>query len=318
MNILILGAFGQDAFYFAKKLEINNNKIFLSYIRKKKVPKYNNLNKDRHKLIKLNLNNQEIIQKFIYLEKINLVINLIASYSSNTDELYKINYKYNCNILNAIKTVNKDIKYVYASSSSIFGNKKILSSKVYNPTTNYAKSKLKAHLFNINMRKLYKIDIYNLILFNHYSLIQKKNFLFPKIYFFCSKLVNKNRIFRPLEIGNIFSERDWSHANDIAKSSIKIVDNKRPGDYFVNSGYKINVKNIICSILNNFNVEYYFKKNNFYLKRNQKKIFIINKKYIRKNDYEVNSISSNKYIKNNPYRHNHLFIEDVLKDIKSI
>ena len=152
MSILILGAFGQDAYYFAKNLDKKRKKIYISYVRKRNNFRYKKLS-NNVEIIKLDLREYLKIKAFIINKKVSLVINLVASYDKKLSKLIYVNYIYNLNLITALKETKKSIKYIYASSSAIFGNKTKVSSLYYDPTTNYAKTKFLSHQINDEYRK---------------------------------------------------------------------------------------------------------------------------------------------------------------------
>ncbi len=147
-------------------------------------------------------------------------------------------------ILEAIRLLGlKKTKFYQASSSELFGK---IQSKKQNEKTNfyprspYAVSKLFAYWITKNYREAYNIFASNGILFNHESERRGETFVTRKITMTLSK------IFMGLEkclyLGNIYSLRDWGHAEDYAEMQWKILQFKRPEDFVVSTGKQYSVK----------------------------------------------------------------------------
>jgi GDP-D-mannose dehydratase len=142
-----------------------------------------------------------------------------------------------------------------------------------------------------------------MILFNHTSEHQKNLFFIKKLILHLVKF-KKNKTKTTLSVGNLNSLRDWSHAQDIVKTCIKISKNKKPDDYFINSQKKISNRRILEIILKKLNIKYHTIKEdknlNYYSSTNQI-IVSSQKKFFRDNDYEISSKSNSNTFKNNPY-----------------
>ena len=87
-------------------------------------------------------------------------------------------------ILEAIKMINKKIKFYQAGTSEMFGSSKPPQSEItpFKPRSPYAISKLAAHWFTVNYREAYNIFACNGILFNHESPVREKLLLLKKLF----------------------------------------------------------------------------------------------------------------------------------------
>lgn len=182
MNILVTGAAGFIGFHTSLLLLKQKNNIF-------GVDNLNNyydvkLKKDRLKIlkthknfrfIKSNIEDQNLIEKFKG-QKIDIIINLAAQ--AGVRYSLKDPYSYiNSNILGQINMLefakkNKVKKFLYASSSSVYGGNKTLpfsiKHRVDNPVSLYAASKKStellaecySHLFDINCIGLRFFTVY--------------------------------------------------------------------------------------------------------------------------------------------------------------
>ena len=123
-------------------------------------------------------------------------------------------------ILESIRTLNleKKVKLYQAGSSEMFGSSKAPQDEktILKPRSPYAISKTFAYLMCKNYREAYGIFIANGILFNHESPKRGGNFVTKKIISALVKFKSGEKI--KLELGNLYSKRDWGHAEDYVKT----------------------------------------------------------------------------------------------------
>ena len=189
-------------------------------------------------------------------------------------------------IIEAIKNKNKKIKFYQASTSEMFGNsdsKKQSEKTDFKPRSVYAISKVFAHQLVINYREAYDLYLSNGILFNHESPKRGETFVTKKI---VDGLKNiKNGKMKVLELGNIYSKRDWGHAKDYVEAMWKILQHKEPDDFVISTSKMLSVKNFINKVAKKLDLNIYWNgkglKERAFLKKNNKTIIRINKKYYR-------------------------------------
>jgi len=66
------------------------------------------------------------------------------------------------------------------------------------------------------------------------------------------KDINKENNFKPLQLGNIYAKRDWSHAKDFVKGIWLMLNQQEPKEYILASGQTYTVKEFINKALNFF------------------------------------------------------------------
>lgn len=197
-------------------------------------------------------------------------------------------------ILESIRSVNKNIKYYQASSSEMFGNSsdKIQSEKTrFDPQSIYGVSKVFSFYATRNYRHSYNMFAANGILFNHESSRRGETFVTKKI---INGLINiKNGTEKKIELGNLYSIRDWGHAKDFVWAIWKIMQLKKSDDFVICTGKKMTVKQFINRSAKILKMKIIWKGKG--LKEcgycNKKKIITISKKYFRPS--EVNSLTGN-------------------------
>lgn len=158
------------------------------------------------------------------------------------------------NLLEAVRTINPEIKIYQASSSEMFGNNIDSDgfqreSTPMNPVSPYGCSKVFAYNISRNYRNSYGMFVSNGILFNHESPRRGINFVTNKVVKTAVEI--KKGIKDKLYIGNMDSTRDWGHAKDYVEAMWRILQLDSPGDYVCSTGVSHSVREL---------VEYVFSK----------------------------------------------------------
>ncbi|MEZ5571600.1 MAG: GDP-mannose 4,6-dehydratase [Halioglobus sp.] len=119
------------------------------------------------------------------------------------------------NLLEAIRLVNKKIRFYQASTSEMFGKVQAVPQNEetpFYPRSPYGVAKLYAHWMTVNYRESYDIFGCSGILFNHESPLRGKEFVTRKITDTVAKIhLGQAEV---LELGNLDAKRDWGFAKD--------------------------------------------------------------------------------------------------------
>jgi GDPmannose 4,6-dehydratase len=140
-------------------------------------------------------------------------------------------------ILEAIRFVNKDIKFYQASSSEMFGDNPAhpqSESTILMPASPYACAKVFAHNLCRNYRESYDMHISSGILFNHESPRRGETFVTRKITLAAARI--KLGLQDKLFLGNLTSKRDWGFAGDYVKAMWLMLQQDSPDDYVIATG----------------------------------------------------------------------------------
>jgi GDPmannose 4,6-dehydratase len=137
------------------------------------------------------------------------------------------------NLLEAIRIVNKKIRYYQASTSEMFGKVQAIPQKEdtpFYPRSPYGIAKLYAHWMTINYRESYDIFATSGILFNHESPLRGREFVTRKITDAVAKI--KLGKLKTLELGNMDAKRDWGYAKEYVEGMWRMLQAETP-DTFV-------------------------------------------------------------------------------------
>ena len=137
------------------------------------------------------------------------------------------------NLLEAIRTVNSQIRFYQASTSEMFGKVQEVPQREetpFYPRSPYGVAKLYAHWITVNYRESYDIFGSSGILFNHESPLRGLEFVTRKITDTVSKIVLGKAPL--LELGNLDAKRDWGYAKEYVEGMWRILQADEP-DTFV-------------------------------------------------------------------------------------
>ena len=154
-------------------------------------------------------------------------------------------------ILEAIRNMNKKIKFYQASSSEMFGyNPQIVLNEdsVLMPASPYACAKVFSHHLVKNYRESYGIHASSGILFNHESPRRGETFVTRKITMAAAKI--KLGLQDKLYLGNLDAKRDWGHAKDYVEAMWLMLQKKNPDDYVISTGETHSVKEFLEEVFN--------------------------------------------------------------------
>jgi GDPmannose 4,6-dehydratase len=151
-------------------------------------------------------------------------------------------------MLEAIRTVNPDIKFYQASSSEMFGkvvevpqNEK---TRFY-PRSPYGVAKVYGHYITVNYRESYGVFACSGILFNHGSPRRGLEFVERKVAHGAVRI--KLGLAEELRLGNLDAERDWGYAGDYVKAMWMMLQQPEPDDYVVGTGLTHSVREL-CQV----------------------------------------------------------------------
>ena len=143
--------------------------------------------------------------------------------------------------------IQQKIKFYQAGTSEMYG--KVLETPQnentpFNPVSPYACAKLYAYYMVKTYREGYGLYAVNGVLFNHESSRRGENFVTMKIVNEVKRILsNKGKTY--MELGNIYSKRDWGHAKDYVRGMWLMLQNEIPVDFVLATGETHTVKEFV-------------------------------------------------------------------------
>jgi GDPmannose 4,6-dehydratase len=150
------------------------------------------------------------------------------------------------NLLEAIRIVDKNIKFYQASTSEMFGMVQEIpqseTTPLY-PRSPYGCAKVFAHHTTVNYAESYDLFASSGILFNHESPLRGLEFVTRKITNGLAKVkLGKQPL---IELGNLEAKRDWGFAGDYVEGMWRILQAKQPDTFVLATGRTETVKHFV-------------------------------------------------------------------------
>jgi GDPmannose 4,6-dehydratase len=149
-------------------------------------------------------------------------------------------------VLEAIRSVDRDIRFYQASSSEMFGNPiEFPQSETtpFHPRSPYGVAKVYGHHITVNYRESYGLFACSGILFNHESPRRGIEFVSRKITQGVAKI--KLGMAKQLTLGNLDAQRDWGFAGDYVEAMWHMLQQNKPDDYVVGTGVAHSVADLV-------------------------------------------------------------------------
>jgi len=140
-------------------------------------------------------------------------------------------------VLEAIRHVNRNIRFYQASSSEMFGKVQETPQREqtpFYPRSPYGVAKVYGHWITVNYRESYDLFAVSGILFNHESERRGKEFVTRKISDGVARI--KLGLQNELRLGNLDSRRDWGFAGDYVRAMWLMLQHAEPDDYVIATG----------------------------------------------------------------------------------
>jgi len=178
-------------------------------------------------------------------------------------------------MLEAIRMVDKNIKYYQASSSEMYGKAKEFPQNEqtpFHPRSPYGCAKVFSFWQTVNYREAYGMFACNGILFNHESPRRGETFVTRKITRAATRI--KLGLQKKLYLGNIDAKRDWGFAGDYVEAMWLMLQNDYPDDFVIATGEVHSVREFLNEAFG-------------YLDMDWKEFIEIDKRYYRPSEVDV-------------------------------
>ena len=148
-------------------------------------------------------------------------------------------------ILEAVRKHSPGTKVFLPASSEVFGKPVEYPQRLSTPlapVSPYAISKVALLYIADYYRKVWKLNVYDFITFNHESELRGEEFVTMKI---VKNLVKKGHV----KLGNIEARKDWGYAGEYVKIFNKVMESEEPNRYMICTGVIATVKDFLKYVM---------------------------------------------------------------------
>jgi GDPmannose 4,6-dehydratase len=161
------------------------------------------------------------------------------------------------NILEAIRIIDRDIKFYNAGSGEVFGNTyghPANEETPFNPISPYGLAKAQSTMQVKLYRETFRIYACTGILFNHESPLRPEHYVTQKIIKAACRIGQGSN--EKLLLGNINISRDWGYAPEYVEAMWRILQQKKPQDIIIATGRSVSLEYLINTAFNFFNLNW--------------------------------------------------------------
>ena len=263
-KVIITGVTGQDGSFMADYLLKNTEHTIVAGVRRLSVKNHVNiqhlLDHPRFKLIDLDVTDQANTEAVIAEEKPDYFINLAANSFVGVSWKMPVNHMETNAMavlyqLEAIRKHCPNCRYYNAGSSEEFGDVLYLPQSELHPIrprSPYGVSKASArHMVKV-WRESYNLFAVQGWLFNHEGTRRGEEFVTRKITKNVARIKKEyiNGNFKPLELGNVDSKRDWSDAEDFVEGIWLMLNQESPKEYVLSSNETHTIREFVEEAFN--------------------------------------------------------------------
>lgn len=254
MRALITGITGQDGSYLADLLLEKGYEVY-GMVRRSSTENFERIEhiKDRINLVHGDLLDQLSLLTNVEEIRPDEVYNLAAqSFVPASWKQPMLTGEFNAlgvtKLLEAIRQIDRKIKFYQASSSEMFG--KVVevpqSEKTpFYPRSPYGVAKVYGHFITVNYRESYGIFAVSGILFNHESPRRGLEFVTRKVTDGAARI--KLGLTDKLRMGNLEAKRDWGFAGDYVRAMWMMLNHDKPDNFVIATGQNHSVREL-CEI----------------------------------------------------------------------
>lgn len=264
MRALICGVGGQDGAYLANLL-LNKGYKVVGTSRDAMATSFSNLKRlgirDRIKTVSMAINDFRSVLQTVKSYMPDEIYNLAGqssvglSFEQPVETMDSIAGG-TLNLLEAIRFLDRPIRFYNAGSSECFGDTDVAADETtpFHPRSPYAVAKASAHWLVHNYRDAYDLFACTGILFNHESPLRPERFVTQKIVSAAARIHKGSN--EKLQLGNIDIERDWGWAPDYVDAMWRMLQMKYPDDYVIATGRTVSLQYFIARAFSYFSLDW--------------------------------------------------------------
>lgn len=240
---LITGVTGQDGSYLADFLLERGYEV-LGMVRRTSTINFDRIRhlQDRIKIVRGDLLDEVSLISILQEHRPEEVYNLAAqSFVPTSFEQPVLTGEFTglgvTRLLDAIRIVDRSIRFYQASSSEMFGKVRETpqcETTPFYPRSPYGAAKVYAHWITVNYRESYGLFACSGLLFNHESPRRGVEFVTHKITRTAAQI--KLGLAHELRLGNLDARRDWGYAPDYVRAMWLMLQQDHPDDYVIATG----------------------------------------------------------------------------------
>jgi len=259
-KVIITGVTGQDGSYMADFLLEETDYDIYGMVRRASTNNHHNikhlLDNPRFKLITGDLTDSQSIDNIVREIQPDYFINLAAqSFVGASWQIPEQTFDIDAiGVIRCLEAIRKHVpncRFYNAGSSEELGNVDYSpqdENHPLKPRSPYGAAKAAArHIVKV-YRESYNLFAIQGLLYNHESPRRGEEFVTRKItkeIARIKKAIDNDNEFEPLELGNIYAKRDWSHAKDFVRGIWLMLNQETPKEYILASGQTHTVKEFI-------------------------------------------------------------------------
>lgn len=263
MRALITGITGQDGSYLADFLLEKGYDVY-GMVRRSSVENFDRIEhiRDKLKFVQADLLDQLSIVDALKEAKPDEIYNLAAMSFVPTSWNQPV-FTGQCTgigvtmMLEAIRHLDKNIRFYQASSSEMFGKVREVPQKEttpFYPRSPYGVAKVYGHYMTVNYRESYDMHCSSGILFNHESPRRGLEFVTRKVTYHAAMI--KLGLADVLYMGNLDSKRDWGYARDYVEAMWMMLQQDSADDYVISTEETHTVKEWVDTAFKCLDLDY--------------------------------------------------------------
>jgi len=242
-NALITGFTGQDGSYLAELLLEKGYKVY-GLVRRTSIITDERI---RHLLAEVEIVDADLLDQLSLIQALRKsrpdeVYNLAAqSFVPTSWSQPVLTGEYTAlgvtRMLEAIRSIDRDVRFYQASSSEMFGKVREVpqrESTPFYPRSPYGVAKAYGHFITVNYRESYGMFASSGILFNHESPRRGYEFVTRKISRAVARI--KLGLQRDVALGTLDAKRDWGYAPDYVDAMWRMLQQPTADDFVVATG----------------------------------------------------------------------------------
>ena len=318
-TVVITGVTGQDGSHMVDFLLKNTDYLIFGGVRRLSVYNHENIKhikSDRFHLINFDLTDSHAISRTLEKLQPDYFINFAAqSFVASSWDFARQTWQTNStavlDILEAIRLYKPSCRLYQAGSSEEFGNVQYApqdENHPLKPRSPYGASKAASRQLVKVYRESYNLYAIQGWLFNHEGTRRGEEFVTRKITKNVARIytaIQSNKIFEPLELGNIEAKRDWSDAEDFIEGIWMMLNQDKyhvnysgePKEYILSSNETHTIKEFAEKAFKFAGIDGEWigeAEHTIFINKNKKTLIQINPKFYRPAEVELLLGNSNK------------------------